>query len=301
MTSCQDTAVNHVCSNRHGIGGDHQVSLLKVGLRVAGNFFQPIAADFGCMQDPDIECRGKLHGFATPVADQRRRHDQQRWPGLPGPKPQQQGKDLDGLAESHVVGETGAKTEPGQEVQPVTTIPLIRAQLSLEVHVVSAAICTARLTQSVQDLLEGGTGGDVGPVPVFLAPFVFVQIGRRPGEQPHALDEGYSALGICLLLQFFPVRQRLLQFLAIDLDPPTLEIDQAILTIEQACSSSSVSVSSSSATRASKSSMASVPTPPGCAPPILTATRGRDRFCHQLGIRTVRPQSSSCSTLLRNW
>ena len=43
---------------------------------------------------------------------------------------QQQRQDLDGLAEPHVVGEAGAKSEPGQQMQPAARPPADRAAAS---------------------------------------------------------------------------------------------------------------------------------------------------------------------------
>ena len=66
--------------------------------------------------DEHAQRRGEAFQLALPVAEHRRRaHHQRRTPDRVG----QHGRDeLRGLAQTHVVGQAGAQTEPSQERQP---------------------------------------------------------------------------------------------------------------------------------------------------------------------------------------
>src|SRR2546426_2682452 len=71
-----------------------------------------------------------------PVEDKRARHDHQRGlsplaPGLLAPR-LQEGQDLYGLAEAHVVGQAAAETEALEKMKPAKTRTLVAPQLAAE-------------------------------------------------------------------------------------------------------------------------------------------------------------------------
>ncbi len=71
--------------------------------------------------------------FGFPVGQQRcGQHQQGRLLAASLFQYQQQGNDLHGLAQTHVVGQAGAEPQLRQQPQPIDTGFLIRAQVGLE-------------------------------------------------------------------------------------------------------------------------------------------------------------------------
>src|SRR5206468_3544439 len=82
----------------------------------------------------DMHQRREPLGLAEPVEDERARYDDQRWARPPGRRTQavEERQHLDGLPESHVVGETTAKSELPQKVKPAEAFALVLAQCADE-------------------------------------------------------------------------------------------------------------------------------------------------------------------------
>ena len=95
------------------------------------------------MRDKSVQAGRETLDLGSPVGQQRRRRHQQAGPlriGLLRLAHQQQREHLDGLAQSHVVGEAGAQTQFRQEVQPAHADLLIRAQVSVQ----GACLCKGK-------------------------------------------------------------------------------------------------------------------------------------------------------------
>ncbi len=178
------------------------------------------------------EIWGEASRLRLPVADQRGRDA----PAARGAAfcrrpaallPQQGGEDLDRLAESHVVGQAGADAELGAEPEPVQSGQLVVAKLALEAGGRRAdrarrACAGRRASRAVR---SPASTSDHEPCSS-IAPLV-LQVGGGAGEQAHPLDEG-DAVASRLLFDLLPMVERLLQLLAVDLDPFAPQQDQAV-------------------------------------------------------------------------
>jgi hypothetical protein len=86
--------------------------------------------------DVHAQLRGESACLADPVAHDGHRHNQQRRPGAEplsrgaddSPLSQQQREELDGLAETHVVGQAGAEPDLVEEREPRQALELIGPQ-----------------------------------------------------------------------------------------------------------------------------------------------------------------------------
>ena len=150
---------------------------------------------------------------------------------------QQQGEHLNGLAESHVIGQTGAKTQLGEQVQPGQSLTLIRPQRALQGLGHGVAVHFGRyqrpgVAQLREDVAQGCACLDVDPGSLGLGLLLVFQIGRGPRQQTHALDEGNLAV-LGLLSDVLPVGNGLLKPVAIDLHPLSLEQDERLVAIQE--------------------------------------------------------------------
>ena len=86
------------------------------------------------MRDENAERRGEARRLRRPVGEQRGRRDDERRASFARllAEPQDEGEQLDGLAEPHVVGEAGAEAEFGEEAEPAHADILIGAQSGLQ-------------------------------------------------------------------------------------------------------------------------------------------------------------------------
>ena len=109
-----------VAGDHHVMGRDHLVELL------AGRAVRAVV-------DHHAQLRGEAAGLGGPVAHHGGRRDHERGPGglvasvLDG----QEGEQLQGLAQAHVVGEHAAEPVARHPVQPVHTAALVLAQLGV--------------------------------------------------------------------------------------------------------------------------------------------------------------------------
>ncbi len=143
------------------------------------------------MHDRGLQAGGEFLDFGRPVAEQGGRRDQEAWLGR-GLLHQQQRQDLDGLSQTHVVGQTGAEAETGQQVHPPRAGALVGAQRALQR---GSGIGTVAVPgpQRFQGFLQPGAGGDAGPVGVCRGG-VLAGDGRA-GQHPHRLGEAQAVLG----------------------------------------------------------------------------------------------------------
>ena len=111
------------------VGGDDQII---VGEMVGG--FEAI--DAGVVENP--QCGGEAFGFFLPVEDEGFGDDDEGRVQGSGFRVQEftggeEGEDLHGFAEAHVIGEAAAEAEAFQESEPAQAIFLVGAELADEV------------------------------------------------------------------------------------------------------------------------------------------------------------------------
>ena len=178
-------------------------------------------------QDPQM--RGELPQFAEPVAQERGRHHQQARPGLGvrGTRPAQtkKGDDLQGFAQTHVVGQTGAQPQSAQTVEPCDAPLLIRPQPGGKTRHRPAL---GRFAQSLQQNPETLAGHHLRPVPARVQVHLTGAARRRalePGQPAHPLVEGKRA-GLMRGLHLDPVLQHAVELRGVHLHPLAPEIDE---------------------------------------------------------------------------
>ena len=115
------------------VGGEDQVEILKMigGLEAIGG---------GVIEDAKLG--GEFRGLLVPVEDEGARDDDQGGAGWglsvgEGRLRQkaalfEEGQDLDGFPEAHVIGEASVKAEHSQEIEPAEAVALIGAERSDE-------------------------------------------------------------------------------------------------------------------------------------------------------------------------
>ena len=107
--------------NRHRVAGDDQVVAGQRRGRIFGRGGEFFIRGFRRMRIENRQRRRKLLDFGLPIGDERSGHNQQARHAAVGsfrrrpsaPERQQQGDDLNGFAQTHVVGQTRAQTELG--------------------------------------------------------------------------------------------------------------------------------------------------------------------------------------------
>ena len=180
---------------------------------------QLIGRHEGGMRDGHAQGWRKARRLRRPIGEQRSGRDKEAGEGvgLPPVQRQEQGEHLDGLAQSHVVGETGAETKPSEEAKPPDADILVRPQHRVQSGAriggrqpFGAAAGIERFGEPRprrhMPPLRGGrwTGG------------IAADIGA--GQQAHRLRKGHALLARHALdrLEFIERRP---QPLMIDLDP----------------------------------------------------------------------------------
>ena len=184
------------------------------------------------MQEYGAERRCKPGHLCLPVAQQRRRKNQERgFCALLALQSQEQCQNLDGLAEPHVVGQAGPEAQARQKPQPVDTRLLILTQSRFQGLVRRQRLKVLRAPHLRQHVAEPLAGMNERPLAVFLVASLLGQIGRNARQQSHSLQERNPLLR--LLLDLLPMIERFLQFLAIDLDPLPTQHDQSVVSRHQ--------------------------------------------------------------------
>ena len=116
------------------VGRDHEVG-------AGDGLLEPLAAGpVGAVVHVDGQVGSEPLRLALPVADERHRADEERGPrgdvlsvpGAGGSVEREEGEDLHGLAQAHVVGEHAAEPDPVEEGQPGQPALLVRAQRARE-------------------------------------------------------------------------------------------------------------------------------------------------------------------------
>ena len=182
------------------------------------------------MHDRSLQAGGEFLDLGRPVAEQGGRRDQQA--GLGGGfLHQQQRQDLDGLSQAHVVGQTGAQAETGQQVQPPRAGALVGAQRAFQRR---SGIGTVAVPgpQRLQGFLQPRAGGDAGPVGVCRGGVVAGD--GRAGQHPHRLGEAQAVLGG----KGFGLAEPIHGFFeagTIDLDPLAAQQHEVVGAGEQGC------------------------------------------------------------------
>src|SRR6266540_4159865 len=136
---------------------------------------------------------------------------------------EQEGEDLDGLPEPHVVGEAAAEAEPREEPEPADAVALVRAERRPERLARIRLGLEPRATRAAQlgeRLREPRPGLDARPLPVRLGLRLPVcELGAR--DEPHRLDEREPLARAPLRL--LPAPEHLVELLPVHLDPAALE------------------------------------------------------------------------------
>ena len=137
------------------VGGDDQV---VVGELVAGG----VAVRPGVVEDP--EPRAELLGLGLPVEDQRPGDDDQARPPRepPGPPALEQGEDLHGLAQAHVVGQDAAEVELLEVFEPAQALALVGPQLAPEAGRGLLGVDPLEPGEVLADLAEADVELDLG-------------------------------------------------------------------------------------------------------------------------------------------
>ncbi len=136
------------------VGGDHQ----RAGCRRLER--RRRAGAVRSVVPYDGQRRRETGDLALPVADHRGRAHEERPPPVLGTRRapvEQEGEELDGLAEPHVVGEAGAEAEVGHLDEPAEAALLVGAERAVEVQRHRGAARAGALAQP---------GDDAGEVPL---------------------------------------------------------------------------------------------------------------------------------------
>ncbi len=96
-------------TDQQRVGRDDQIGIRD------GSFEGFPAGPFGAVMDVDAQLRGEFRRFALPVADQRHRAHQERGTCGPADTLLEEREQLDGLAETHVVGQHAAEASRLEE------------------------------------------------------------------------------------------------------------------------------------------------------------------------------------------
>jgi hypothetical protein len=254
------------------------------------------------VRDEREQARSEAHELGLPVREQRgRRDDQARGGGLARgllATQQQERDDLDRLAEPHVVREACAEPEPAEVHEPSRSRLLVRTQRRSQLAAERLRAEPLRVAQRFERVAQPRAGVHVGPVGCRVGGAdVAGGLDRRAGQQAHALREREPARA-GLPLDQLPVRERLLEARAVDLDPLAAQPHEPSGPASRRSASSRVSSCSPSARPISKSTIASSPSPAGALVPRRTWTRGRGgvRARHQSGTSTTTPAASQSGT-----
>jgi len=171
------------------------------------------------MNDRGFEAWREFFDLAGPIGEQRSGRDEQartrRRVSAVALRKEQQRQDLDGLTETHVVGEAGPEPETADEPQPRDAGLLIGPQRALQRRAwISAS--GAWGSQGLQRLGQPRPGGDFRPAGAGVLRFILGH--RSAGDHPHRFGETHPLVSG----QGFGVaetRHRLFEPGAIDLGP----------------------------------------------------------------------------------
>ena len=177
------------------VAGDHQIHVRQppgIDVRQFGG------RHCRWMRNDCLQARHEALDLRRPVGEQRRRrHQQARSPSVLGRltlQHHEQREHLNGLAQTHIVGETAAKTEAGQEVEPAHARLLIGPQRGLQCVAGLHAREPFLAAQRFQRFGQPGAGHHPRPVAVGLDRRTVSQC-ICAGHEAHRLAKGKPALG----------------------------------------------------------------------------------------------------------
>ena len=179
------------------------------------------------------QARREAGRLLRPVGEQRGRCDQQaRGRAFGAFSYQQQSQHLDGLAQTHVVGQAGAQAQTRQQVQPAQADLLIRPQRGVQIGAGVDGRQTLWPAQSRQGLGQPWPGVHLRPLG--RGRQLLAANGRTgPGQQAHGIKEAQALLA-CQALDLLELRQGLLKPLRVDLDPFAADEHQPTAVGQQA-------------------------------------------------------------------
>ena len=173
------------------------------------------------MRDEDFQVGGELGDFGLPIADEGGRDDEEgrrfRF-FLPS---KEQGDDLQCFAQAHVIGQTGAKAEASQKLQPCKALELIRTHGRAQIQ---RRCGLGRRAHLMEQMCEIFARHDFAPVVHhFRASLFHRRLTRiKAREQAHAVEETDAAFARGMLNPL-PVRHHLLELGPVDFDPAAAE------------------------------------------------------------------------------
>ena len=147
--------------------------------------------------------------------------------GVASLQQQEQAQHLDGLAQSHVVGEAGPQAEAREEPEPADPDLLVRAERRPERRARVGRGQRLGLAQALERRREPLPRDHPGPVvPALGRGRRGSVVDGRPGEEAHRLPEGETRAGGALRL--LPVGEDLAQLLPVELHPLPAHEDEPV-------------------------------------------------------------------------
>ena len=137
------------------VGGENKVEFVEAIARL-------VPGGTGIVEDAQV---GSEPGrFLSPVEDERSRDDDQGRAAdfAEGFSALQEGKDLDGLAQSHVVGKDAAEVKALEVVEPAQALALIGAEFAFESFGRGECSDSFEALESLADAIETGVNSNVG-------------------------------------------------------------------------------------------------------------------------------------------
>ena len=179
-------------AKQRAVAGDDQIHILKAFLCESLKLRR---RQRGRMRDQRLQSRREAFHFRRPVRQQRSRCDQQarlRFRAGLALENQQQRKHLNGLAESHVVGQACTQAEFGQEIKPPHAHLLVGPQGPFQRIAGIDLRQPLRAAQPLQGLRQPGAGDHLRPVGVGYGRIFRGDV--RAGKQPHRFAEAEAVL-----------------------------------------------------------------------------------------------------------
>ena len=228
------------------------------------------------VNDEHAQRGGESLRLRLPVRQQRRRDHEEvgAGDGATSLQQEQEGEDLDRLAEPHVVGQAAPESQPGKRPEPAHALALVGPELREQRRARVGRLPAGLAAQGRQRLAEPGARLDPDPLR-----------GRRraghPRLPPCRLRRGGAShrrrrdRPTRLRFAAFHRRSNSSSRSASTSTHRPLRRASPLPCCRSACSSASVTSWSPSVRRTSKSSTASSPRPAGWRSPTETVTRGR--------------------------
>ena len=184
------------------------------------------------VRQPHRQLGREPRDFCLPVAEQRCRHHHQRRPAITLPLQRAQKREhLQGLAQTHVVGQTRAEAQAHEQVQPADALGLVRPQLRRKMRPRigrrQMSLRGAQFGQRVRQPRPRGHGA-----PRLQVPLGRLGAGLRTRQHAHRLVKTQPAM-FRPCLHRLVVGQHRLQALAVHLDPLSAQQLQTVHARQQ--------------------------------------------------------------------